>query len=54
MATYKISNILSMERFRVEEKILKLFEEAAQAVLDCGKTKRIAYLPDGPGADSLL
>jgi D-sedoheptulose 7-phosphate isomerase len=26
-----------VERFRVEEKILKLFEEAAQAALDCGK-----------------
>jgi len=37
MAAYKISNILSMERFRVEEKVSKLFEEAAQAVLDCGK-----------------
>ena len=26
-----------MERFSVEEKILKLFEEAAQAALECGK-----------------
>jgi phosphoheptose isomerase len=26
-----------MEKFRMEEKILKLFEEAAQAALDCAR-----------------